>query len=130
MKMASASGSCSACATRSEAISFAVAAFAGDDDLRGAGEHVDGAIKGDEALGRSDVEIAGADDLVNARNGSGAIGQRGDGVRAAEAIELRDAERCAAASVSGAGLGETTAMRSTPATCAGIAVISSVEGSG
>ena len=38
--------------------------------------------------------------------------------------------RCAAASVSGAGFGETTTMRGTPATCAGIAVISSVEGSG
>ena len=46
-----------------------VAAFAGDDDLCGAGEHVDGAVEGDEALGRGDVEIAGADDLVDARDG-------------------------------------------------------------
>ena len=46
-----------------------VAAFAGDDNLRGPGEHVDGAIKGDEPLGRGDVEIAGADDLVYARDG-------------------------------------------------------------
>jgi hypothetical protein len=46
-----------------------VAALAGDDDLRGAGEHVDGAVEGDEALGGGDVEIAGADDLVDARDG-------------------------------------------------------------
>ena len=46
-----------------------VAAFAGDDNLRGTGEHVDGAIEGDETLGRGDVEIAGADDFVDARDG-------------------------------------------------------------
>ena len=44
------------------------AAFAGDDDLRGPGQHVDGAVEGDETLGRGDVEIAGANDLVDARN--------------------------------------------------------------
>ncbi len=46
-----------------------VAAFAGDDNLRGTGEHVDGAIEGDQPLGRGDIEIAGADDLVDARDG-------------------------------------------------------------
>ena len=48
-------------------MSSRVAAFAGDDDLRGAGQHVDGAVEGDETLGRGDVEIAGADDLVDTR---------------------------------------------------------------
>ena len=43
------------------------AAITGDDDFGGAGEHVDGAIESDEALGRGDIEIAGADDLVDAR---------------------------------------------------------------
>ena len=107
-----------------------IAAFTGDDDLGGSGKHVDGAIERDQALGSGDVEVAGADDLVDARQCCGSIGQSSDCMRAAEAIELRDAQQCAAARVSGAGLGETTTMRSTPATCAGIAVISSVEGSG
>ena len=69
------------------------AALAGDDDFSGAGKHVDGAVEGDEAFGRGDVEIAGADDLVDARDGFGSVGERGHGVRAAEAIELGDAEQ-------------------------------------
>jgi hypothetical protein len=48
--------------------------------------------KSDQTLGGGDIEIAGADDLVDARNVCGPVGQCGDGVRAAEAIELRDAE--------------------------------------
>ena len=43
-----------------------IAGFAGDDDLRGSGEHVDGAIKGDELLGGGDPGVAGTDDLVDA----------------------------------------------------------------
>ena len=69
------------------------AAIAGDHDFSGSGEHVDGAVEGDEALGRGDVEIAGADDLVDARDGFSAVGERRDGVGAAGAIELGDAEQ-------------------------------------
>ncbi len=74
-------------------MSAASPALAGDDDLRGPGKHVDGAVEGDEALGRGDIEIAGADDLVDARNAGSSVSESGDSVRSAEAIELRDAEQ-------------------------------------
>ncbi len=70
-----------------------VAAFAGNHDLRGAGEHVDRAIEGDETFGSGYVQIAGSDDLVDARKSCGPIGQRSDTVRSADAVELRDAEQ-------------------------------------
>ena len=69
-----------------------VAALAGDDDFRGAGEHVDGAVESDEALGGGDVEISGADNFGHTRNTGGSVGQGGDGVCPAETIELGDAE--------------------------------------
>ena len=69
------------------------AALAGDDDLGGAGEHVDGAVKGDETLGGSDVEVAGADDLVDTRKELSSVGQRSHGVHATDPIELGDAEQ-------------------------------------
>ena len=73
-----------------------VAALAGDDDLRGAGEHVDGTIEGHEPLGGGDVEIARPDDLVYTRKRRGSVSQCGYSVRATEAIELGDTEevRC------------------------------------
>src|ERR1035441_9923569 len=70
-----------------------IATFAGDDDFRGAGKHIYGAIKSYEALGRGDIKIAGADDLVHALEARGSVGQRGDCMRAAQAIELRNAEQ-------------------------------------
>ena len=45
----------------------------------------------DGDLGGGDVEVAGADDLVDGRDGLGAVGQRGDGLRSADAVELGDA---------------------------------------
>jgi hypothetical protein len=70
-----------------------VAALAGYDNLGGAGEHVDGAVESYQALGRGDVEIAGADNFVYALEGCGSVCQGGDGVRTAETIELRDTEQ-------------------------------------
>ena len=69
------------------------AALARDHNLSGAGQHVDGAIKGHQAVGRGHVKIAGPNDLVDAPKARGAVCQRGYGVRAAEAIKLRDTEQ-------------------------------------
>ena len=70
-----------------------MAALTGHHNLRRAGQHVDGAIEGYEPLGRGDVEIARPHNLVHALDVGGSIGQSGYGVRAAQAIELRDAEQ-------------------------------------
>ena len=59
-----------------------IPAIGEDDGFGGAGEHVDGAIGADEALGGGDEAIAGAEDFVHARDGFGAVGQRGYGLRA------------------------------------------------
>ena len=46
---------------------------------------------GDGELGGGDVEVAGADDLGDGRDGLGAEGEGGDGLRAADRVELVDA---------------------------------------
>ena len=51
------------------------AAVAEDEDLRGAGHHVDTHLAEDGALGGGDVDIARANDLVHRRHRRGAIGQ-------------------------------------------------------
>ena len=47
--------------------------------------------RADGEFGGGDEEVAGADDLVYARDGGGAEGEGGDGLRAADAVELGDA---------------------------------------
>ena len=71
--------------------SVRISSLAGDDDLGGAGGHVDSALTRYEDFCGGDIEIAGADDLVDAGDGGGAEGERGDGLRSADAVELRDA---------------------------------------
>eukprot|EP01022_Parablepharisma_sp_SALTPOND_P017907 TRINITY_DN290_c1_g1_i2.p1 TRINITY_DN290_c1_g1~~TRINITY_DN290_c1_g1_i2.p1 ORF type:complete len:1623 (-),score=570.02 TRINITY_DN290_c1_g1_i2:20056-24924(-) len=58
--------------------------IADDQDFRGAGDHVDAHHAEHAALGGGHIGIAGADDLVHLRDGRGAIGQRADGLRAAD----------------------------------------------
>ena len=108
----SASGSCSACATRSAAISSAIAVVADDNDFGRAGEHVDGAIEGDQFFGCCHVTIAGTDDLIDARILSRCLCERGDGLRSADAVKLGYAEQARGGQRFRAGLGETTTMRS------------------
>ena len=131
MRTARASGSCSACAIRSAAIQRRVAASATMHNLARAGVEVDAAVGGDQRLGRRDVAVAGPDDLVHARHRVGAVGERGDRVRAAEPEQPRDAGFDRG--------GHHHRLRSradgddhprTPAAAAGIAVINSDEGSG
>ena len=70
-----------------------IAGIAGDHDLRRSREHVDGAVEGDQSLGRGHVEIAGADDLVHPLDALCAIGQRGNRLGTADAVEVLDPEQ-------------------------------------
>ena len=89
IRIARASTSCSACASRSAAIQAGLPARRDDHDLARAGVEVDAAVPRDQRLGRRDVGVAGADDLVHARHAGRAVGHRRDGVRAAEAEQPR-----------------------------------------
>ena len=68
-----------------------VFAIGDDQDLRGAGDHVDADGAEDHALGGGDVGVARPHDLVHRRDRRGAVGERGDRLRAADPIDLVDA---------------------------------------
>ena len=124
------SGSCSACASRSAATQAGFGAgVGGDDHLGGAGDHVDADVAEDEALGRGDVGVARADDLVDPRDALGAVGEGGDRLGAADGEDpSRPRRPSAAARVSGDGPGVSMRTSLTPATLAGTAVMNTVEG--
>ena len=64
-------------------------------DFGGASDHVDTHVARDNLLGRSDKGVARAGDLVDARNGLGAVRQRGHGLSATHHIDLvHAAELC------------------------------------
>ena len=104
-----------------------VAARGEDDRFGGAGEHVDRAIGADDALRGGDEAVARAENFIDARNRARAVGERGNGLRAAHARDCVDAERFCGSEQRGPGCGLATTIRRTPASCAGITVISSVE---
>ena len=64
-----------------------VVAVGDDKDLRRSGDHVDADLSENPPLGGGDESVAGAGDLVHRRDRSGAIGERGDRLRAADAID-------------------------------------------
>jgi len=68
-------------------------AIADDQDLRGTGEHVDTDFAEHLALRLRDVHIAGANDLVHARNGFGAIRKRTHGMGAPQRDDTVDARK-------------------------------------
>ena len=69
-----------------------IAGVVGDDQhLGGAGDHVDADLAEHHALGRRHIGVAGPDDLGDRRNRLGAVGERRDRLRAADAINLVDA---------------------------------------
>jgi hypothetical protein len=73
---------------------FGIGVARDDDDLGRAGVEVDraiAAVAGDNRFGRRDVAIAGADDLVDARDRPRAVGQRRNRVRAAHPEQPGDA---------------------------------------
>ena len=64
----------------------------GDDQHLGrAGDHVDADLAEHLALGRRHIGVARPDDLGDRRDRRGAIGERRDRLRAADAIDLVDA---------------------------------------
>ena len=84
--------SCSAWASRSAAIqsgSLAPSAITSTSD--GPGDHVDADRAEHLALGGGDIGVAGADDLGDRADGFRTVGQRGDRLRAADAVDFVDA---------------------------------------
>ena len=57
-----------------------IAALARNDNFSRSGEHIDRAIKCDQALGGCDIEVSRPYDLIDARNAGGPICQRPDGM--------------------------------------------------
>lgn len=102
-------------------------------DLGGTGDHIDTHITRDNLLGSGDKGVTRAGNLVDTRNGLGTVRQRGHGLGAAHhidfvhAAELGRRERIGANQTIFCG-GVTMTTRSTPATLAGMAFISTVEG--
>ena len=112
MRIARASGSCSACAIRSAAIHAGLPGRRQDGNLARAGEEVDRAVVRDERLRGRDVGIAGPDDAVDARDGGRAVGHGGDGVRAADPEQPRHARpRARRTSPSGPAAGTWRSLR-------------------
>ncbi len=62
-----------------------------DDNLRGPGDHVDADDAEHPPLRRRDVGIAGPDNLVDRGDGLRPVGECGDRLRAADPIDLVDA---------------------------------------
>ena len=111
-----------------------IGAAVGDhQDLRRAGDHVDADRAEHAPLGRGDVGVAGADDLVDLRDRRRAVGERRDRLRAADreargrrrrAPRRRAPARCFRRRASGT----TMTISRTPATLAGSAFISTDDG--
>ncbi len=81
--------SCSACDRRSAAIQAGSLCGVGhDQDLRRAGDQVDADLAEDAALGGGDIGVARPGDLVDRLDRLRAVGQRGHGLRAADAPHL------------------------------------------
>ena len=109
-----------------------VVAIGDHQHLGRTGDHIDADRAEDAALGGRDIGIARTGDLVDRRDRRGAVSERRDRLRAADAIDLADAGDRAAASTSGLsappGDGTTITSRVTPATFAGTAFISTEDG--
>src|SRR5277367_2007234 len=68
------------------------AVFACDDYFGWPGEHVNGAVEGHKLFRSGDIGVAWADNLVDRRDALCSISKSGDGLCAADAIELGNAE--------------------------------------
>ncbi len=112
---------------------FRVVVPVGDDqDLGRAGDHVDPDLAEDPPLGRGDIGVARTDDLVDRRDRRRAVGERRDRLRAADPVDLVDPDHLGGGENQrvqhAAGVGTVMTSRSTPATFAGMAFISTEEG--
>ena len=108
------------------------AAVAQDQDLGGAGHHVDADLTEDRPLGGGDIDVAGADDLVHAGDRVGPIGQGGDGLGPADGEDaVHPGDRGGGQHQVVAlplGVGTTMISSATPATLAGMAFIRTEDG--
>ncbi len=111
-----------------------VLAVGDHEDFARPGDHVDPDHAVKLALGFGDIGIAGAGDDIDRADPLGAIGERADRLRAADRArsrrrppDVRGGEHQFGL-ISPLGVGVQITSRSTPATCAGIAFISSEEG--
>ena len=131
MRIERASGSCSACATRSAAIHVGPAGAGDDDDLGRAGVEVDRAVAGDAAPWRRRRSGCPGPTILSTR-GTVAVPYASAAIACAPPTRNSRVTPAssAAAITTGSGRGQTTMISRTPATRAGIAVISSDEGSG
>ena len=85
------------------------ALVAHDQHFRRSGEPVDPARAEDLALRFGHVDVPGSDDLIDRRDRRRAVGQRRNGLRAADRIELVDAAQ--AAGVPDRGVDRPVALR-------------------
>ena len=63
-----------------------------DDDFRRPGDRINADRAVDQLLRDCDIDVARPDDLIDARHALGAEGERRDRLRAADAVDFRDAE--------------------------------------
>ncbi len=63
-----------------------------DQDLGGTGHEIDADLARKQFLGGGHIDVTGSDDAVGTRNGLCAIGESRDGLRAAHAKNLIDAQ--------------------------------------
>src|SRR6476646_6319719 len=76
-----------------------------DDSFGGTGREVDRAIAADELLCGGNRAIAGTEDLIYTWNTLCAVGQRGDGLRAADMSDFFDTKEAGCRQEFGVGLG-------------------------
>ena len=93
MKTTRASGSCSACATKSAAMNSRIARIAVKHRFRRTRKHVDAAIEAHQLLGGGHKLFPGPTIFSTASNGFGSIGKGGDGLRSSTAIDLAHPSR-------------------------------------
>jgi hypothetical protein len=88
---------------------FRIAGFAEHDGFGGACQKIDRAIKGDQFLGCRHVGVSRSDNFVDAQDRLRAVGEGGDCLRTAYAIELADAEHSPCGKDLSRGLGRDDA---------------------
>ena len=110
-----------------------ISRLVGDDqDFGRPRDHVDADLAEHDTLGGGDISVAGTDDLGHRLDALRAIGERGDRLRAADAVDFIDARKLRRGEHQRieipSGAGTTMTTRGTPATFAGTAFISTDDG--
>ena len=102
-----------------------VGVLVGDDQyFAGTGNKVDANLSVALALGLSDILVAGTDNHVDRKNALGTIGERCNGLHAAESVDFIRAGEIVPVPCA---TGEQVTIRLTPATLAGVMSIMAEE---